>query len=155
MTYVLQELCHLVAVRAALRRHLIPDTPHYHARIVAPLMKHIHHVPFRPCHSRNIRRLIEEPVIAVGAFGNVPLVKRLNHHHQSKLITQAHKLGSRHIVRCPDSITAHVLKHQELMPECGHIDCRSQRSQVMMIAYPLEFAVTAVQEKSFFSDKFY
>ena len=49
MTDVLQELRNFVSDRAALGGNLIADAPHYHTRIVAIVVQHIHHIAF--CHS--------------------------------------------------------------------------------------------------------
>ena len=100
-------------------------------------MEHAYHVTLCP--------LVEIAVIPVLAFRVIPLVERLHHHHETHLVTKTDKFGRRHIVRCADRITAHVLQHCQLMPQRRHAHGRTERPQVMMVADALELPVLAVQ----------
>ena len=101
MAYILKEFSGLPAIIFKLRRHFIANAPHHYRRIVAELMQHIHHVLLGP--------LVEETMIAVLAFGHIPFVKGLNHHHHSHLVAKTDKLRGRHIVGSSDGITTHIL----------------------------------------------
>ena len=107
----------------------------------------VHDILFRP--------FIEEPVVAVFAFGDVPFVECLRHQHNAHFIAQLNELFCRHIVRCPDCITAHILEHCQLVPYRGGVHCRSERSQVVMQAYSLELAAFSVEEETFARPDFY
>ena len=78
VAYSLQEGEHLIALPVALRGHLVADAPHYYRGVVAEVAQHVLHVFLRP--------FIEEAVVSVLAFGDVPFVKRLHHHHESHLV---------------------------------------------------------------------
>lgn len=141
MTNVLQERSYLVTFRTALRRHFVSDAPHHHAGMVAILAKHVYHILLGP--------LLKEAVIAVFAFGNVPLVERFHHHHKAHLIAKFNQLRRRHVVRRTDGITSHIFQQCQLTAKSRYIDCGSQRAKVVMIAYPLELTMLAVQEETF------
>ena len=147
MADVLEEFRHFVAFRLALGRDLVADAPHHDTRVVAVLMEHVHHVPFSP--------FIEKAVVAVGAFGYVPFVERLYHHHEAHLVTKAHKFRSRHVVGCADGIAAHILQKVELMPKGGNIDGGAERAEVMMVADALELAALTVEIESLFRYELY
>ena len=134
MADVLQERGHLVAFGAALGGHFVADAPHHHAGVVAILAEHVHHILLRP--------LVEEAVVAVLTLGNVPLVERLEHHHETHLVTELHQLGRRHIVGGADGIATHVLEQRQLAAE------GTQRAEVVMVAHALELAVLAVEEEA-------
>ena len=101
MTDVLQELRNFVSDRAALGGNLIADAPHYHTRIVAIVVQHIHHIAFCP--------FVEVTVISVFTFGDVPFVERFDHHHESHFIAQFHEFGSRHIMGSTNGVASHIL----------------------------------------------
>ena len=120
MTDVLQELRNFVSDRAALGGNLIADAPHYHTRIVAIVVQHIHHIAFCP--------FVEVTVISVFTFGDVPFVERFDHHHESHFITQFHEFGSRHVVGSTNGIASHVFQECELVAKCRYVDGCTQRT---------------------------
>ena len=79
-----------VAAGVALARNLVAYAPHDHRGAVAVLAQHVDHVLFGP--------LVEVQMIAVAAFGDVPLVERLHHHHEAHLVAQGYQLGRGHVV---------------------------------------------------------
>ena len=113
----LEESRRLVTIGSALGRNLIADAPHDYGRRIPERMEHADHVTLGP--------LVEITMIAILAFGIVPLVERLHHHHETHLVTKTDKFGRRHIVRCADRITAHVLQHCQLMPQRRHAHGRT------------------------------
>ena len=108
-------------------------------------MQHAYHITLGP--------LVEITVITILAFGIVPLVERLHHHHETHFVTKTYELGSRCIVRSPHRIATHVLQHCQLMPQCRYAHGRSERTEVMVIADALEFPVLAVQVKALLRNK--
>ena len=141
----LEESRRLVTIGSALGRNLIADAPHDYGRRIPERMEHAYHVTLGP--------LVEITVITILAFGIVPLVERLHHHHETHFVTKAYKLGSRRIVRRPDRIATHVLQHCQLMPQCRYAHGRAERTEVMMIADTLELPVLAVQIKALLRDE--
>ena len=109
VAYILKETRHLVALRITLCRDLVAYAPKCHTRGIAPAAKHPHHIPLCPTYSGNIGLLIEETVISVLTFGNIPFIERLYHHHKAHFLTQLHQFRCRHIVGSTDGIAAHIL----------------------------------------------
>jgi len=147
VAYILQERSDFIALGTALRRHFVANAPHDHTRIITVMAQHIHHVPLRP--------FVEVTVIAVIAFGNIPFIERLYHHHKAHFVAKLHQFRSRHVVRCTDGIATHILQQRELAAESSHIDGSPQRPQVVMVADTLELTVLAVQEKTFVRHNLY
>ena len=50
-------------------------------------------------------------------------------------------------------VDTHVLKQFELMTQSRPVYCRAERSEIMVVAYALEFGRLSIEEKSFFGDK--
>ena len=140
MADVLKEFCDLISLDITLSRNFVTDAPDCDTRIVSPTAKHSDHISFCPCNSFYIRLFIKESVIAVLAFCNIPFIERLNHHHESELITKLYKFRSRHVVGSADCIAAHILKKEKLVSESSDIDSSSERAKIMVIADSLEFA---------------
>ena len=118
------------------------------------MVEHVYHIPLRPGHSFDVRFHMEPSMIAILTFCNIPLIKRLDHHHESHLITQTDKIRVGHIVSCSDCIATHILKQSQLMAKCRHIDCGAKRSEVMVVTYAVNLAGLAVKEESLLRDKF-
>ncbi len=140
MADILQERGYLITFRTALGRHFIADAPHHDTGIVAILTQHVHHVTFCP--------FAEVAVIAVLAFGNVPLVERFQHHHKTHLIAKLHQLRRRHIMGSAHGIATHIFQQRKLTAQGSYIDRSPQRSEVVMIAYSLKLAMLAIQEEA-------
>ena len=147
VAYILQERSNFIALGTALRRYFVANAPHDHTRIITVMAQHIHHVPLRP--------FVEVTVIAIIAFGNIPFIERLYHHHKAHFVAKFHQFRSRHVVRCTDGIAAHILQQRELAAESSHIDGSPQRSQVVMVADALKLTVLTVQEKTFVRHNLY
>ena len=146
MAYILQELDGLPSLRTALRRNLVTDAPHHHCRIAAELTEHVYHILLRP--------FIEETMVAVPAFGNIPFIERFHHNHHSHLCTQAHKIRSRHIMGSAYGIAAHILEHGYLTAQGRLIDGRTERSEVMVVAHALKLTGLSIEEEPFLGDIF-
>lgn len=136
----LKESRRLVTIGSALGRNLIADAPHDYGRRIPERMEHADHVTLGP--------LVEITMIAIPAFGIVPLVERLHHHHETHFITETYEFRSRRIVRRPYRIATHVLQHCQLMPQRRYAHGRAEWTEVVMIADALEFPVLAVQVKA-------
>ena len=104
------------------------------------MAQHVHHVFLRP--------FAEEAVITVLALGDIPFVERLQHHHKAHLVAQFHQFGSRHVVGGTYRVATHVLQHRQLAAQGSHIHGSPQRTEVVMVAHPLELAVLPVQEET-------
>ena len=61
------------------------------------MVKHIYHIPFCPDTAVSAI-LVEEAVVAVLAFGDVPLVEVFEHYHKAHLVAELDELLCRHIV---------------------------------------------------------
>ena len=121
--------------------HLITDTPHNHARIIAILMNQIHQIFLYP--------FIKHFVITILYFGCFPLVKWLGHYHHAHFITSFNQFGSRHIMWSTDGIAAHVFQDTNLTANTGIIGNTSQRSEIMVIAHTFEHGFLSIQEETF------
>lgn len=62
------------------------------------MVQHVHQIAFDP--------LVEIAVITVPALGHLPLVERLDHHHESHLVAQFDQRLGRHVVRRADGVAA-------------------------------------------------
>ena len=153
VTYILKEMNHLVSTFSPLGRNLVTNTPHYHRRIIAPLMEHAQHITLSPGHALDVRLLIKPSVIAILTLCHIPLVERLHHHHESHLITKANQIRIRHIVSRTDGITTHILEEGKLMTKSRNIYRCTQRSKVMVIAHTLKLGWLAVQIESLLRNK--
>ena len=82
VTYILQKLGYLITFGTTLSGNFISYAPHNHTRIITVMAKHIDHIFFCP--------FIKETMVSIRAFCNIPLIKRLKHHHETHFVTQFH-----------------------------------------------------------------
>ena len=61
------------------------------------MMEHVDHVSLRPDHAV-AAVLVEESVVSVLTFGDVPFVEILKHHHEAHLVAELDELLGRHVV---------------------------------------------------------
>ena len=141
-----EELGGVVSGFVALARNFVSDAPEDHRRVVAELVKHVHHVFLRP--------FVKEEMVAVAAFLDVPLVEWLYHHHESHLVAKSHKFRGRHVVGSADGVAAHLFEQSELVTESGLVDGAAQGTQVMVVAYAPYLAHLAVEEESLVRNDF-
>lgn len=73
------------ALRTGLIPHLVADAPHHDAGMIAVAPDHGAQVLLCP--------FVEQPVIPVGHFGDLPLIKGLIHNHQPQLVADLKQLG--------------------------------------------------------------
>ena len=151
MANVLQPLGYNQSLRLPLRRHLVSDAPHDYGSVVAEMMEHVYHVSLRPYPAVSAV-LVEESVVSVLAFGDVPFVEVLAHDHESHLVAKLDQLFGRHVVRGAYRVAAHVLQHRELAADGSFIDSRSERTEVMVEADSAELALLSVEEESLVRD---
>ena len=142
MADVLQEAGRLDAARDALRGNLVADAPHHHTRVVAIVAEHVDHVALRPC--------VEEPVVAVLTLGDIPLVERLQHHHESQLVAEPDQFGRRHVVRSADGIAAHVLEDAQLPADGRFVHGGAERAEVVVQADAFDLPALPVQFEAAF-----
>ena len=129
------------SVGSPLAGYLVADGPHHHGGTVAVALHHVGDVFGGP--------LFEEGTIAVGRFRTeTPVIKGFNHQHHAQFIAQLHQLGSRHVVGGADGIGSHILQQLHLMAEGRTVDGSSQRTQVVVVADPLELGGYTVEEES-------
>ncbi len=100
------------------------------------MSKHFYHVTLGP--------FVPEAMVTVAALGNLPFVKRLNHHHKAHLVTKLYKLRIGHVMGSAHRIAAHLLQHLKLMTQSISIDCGTEWTKVMMVTYSLKLAMMAV-----------
>ena len=111
------------------------------------MVKHVDHVPFSP--DRSVAAVfVEESVVSVLAFRDVPFVEVLAHHHESHLVAELDKFFCRHIVGSSDSIATHVLEDGELSADRRLVYCSSERSEIMVQTYSADFSLLSVEEES-------
>ena len=113
------------------------------------MMQHIDHISFRPYTSVSAV-LAEESVVAVFAFGDVPFVEILAHHHEAHFVAEFDEFLCRHVVRGADCVASHILQNRELTTDGGFVYCGSERTEVVMKADSAELTAFAVEEESFF-----
>ena len=85
------------------------------------MVEHIDHIPFSP-YAPVSAVLVEESVVAVFAFGDVPFVEILAHHHKAHFVAELDQFFCRHIVRGADGVAAHILENCELAADGSFID---------------------------------
>ena len=127
-------------------RNLVTDTPHHDSRAVPVMSDKIDEVLFCP--------LLEIEVIAVLHLRSYPTVEGLGHEHHTHLVTNLDKFWSRHIVGCSDGVATHILKHTDLSADTGFIGYRTERTEIMVVAYTLEYSLLTVKEESLIRSKF-
>ena len=118
------------------------------------MMEHVDHVSLRPDHAV-AAVLVEESVVSVLTFGDVPFVEILQHHHEAHLVAELDELLGRHVVGCADGVASHVLEHCELPAESCLVDGCSKRAEVVVQADSAELARLAVEEESLVRDDLY
>ncbi len=138
---ILKTQSRLAIALGPLIRHFVADAPHNYRGIVAVVAHHVLEVTLHP--------FVEEKIIAVLTLGFVPLVESLHHKHHTHFICSLDKLGCRHVVRCTDGICAHILEDAYLATDSSIVDSRTEHSEIMMLAYALEFHLAAIEEETF------
>jgi len=118
------------------------------------MVEHVDHVSLRPDYAV-AAVFVEESVVSVFAFRDVPFVEILEHHHEAHLVAEFDELLGRHVVGCADGVASHVLEHCELSAESGLVDGCSKRTEVMVQADSAELARLAVEEESLVRDDLY
>ena len=76
--------------------------------------------------------LFEETCIAILTFGINPHVETLCHHHHAQRVVDLHLHGRRHVVRRTDGVASHILEDKHLTDESIAIDCRPERSEIVV-----------------------
>ena len=109
------------------------------------MMDHIDHILLRP--------VGEEAMVAVLAFGDIPFVEGLDHHHEAHLVAEFHELGRGHIVRGADGVAAHLLQERELVAQGGAVDRGAERAQVVVVAHALDLPQFSIQVESLLGDE--
>ena len=94
--------------------------------------------------------LVEKQIITVFTLGYRPFIERLGHYHQTHFIAKFHLPRSRNIMCRANSIAAHLFHDEQLTPQSGFIDSRTQRAEVMMQADAFEFTRNTIEDKPFF-----
>ena len=142
VAYVAQGAGYLRAEAAIgpLLGYLVADAPHDDAGVVAELPEKIDQVSFSP--------LVEQTVVAVGAFGQFPLVERLGHEHHAHLVAGLHQFRGGHVVGGADGVAAHVPEDAYLSADGRIVDRRTQRAEVVVQAYAFEAGLLAVEEET-------
>ena len=137
------ELAGAVQIAKAPVRHLFPDfvarAPEDHARVVAVSMHKVDDVALVP-------GLIIKVVI-VGSLTQLPAVKQLVHHHKAHAIAEIEQLRRGRVVGGADGVAAHRLEDFQLALSGPLVECRSERAEVVMIAYALDFHHAVVEQK--------
>ena len=111
------------------------------------MMEHVDHVPFSPYAAVSAVN-VEESVVSVLTFRDVPFIEIFAHHHKAHFIAELDELLGRHVVGCPDSVAAHVLEDGELTADGCLADRGSERAEVVVEAYSAELACLAVEEEA-------
>ena len=91
---------------------------------------------------------VVEKVVSVTALGCLPFVETFSHNHHPHLVAGFDQFGCRHIVRCTNGITAHVFEDTYLSADRCVVDCCSQWSQIVMVAYASKVCFHSVQVKA-------
>ena len=94
---------------------------------------------------------VEEPCIAVPALGIDPHIEALRHHHHSQRVAELHQEFRRHIVCRADGIRPHVLHALYPAYQGRLVLCRTERSEVVMEADPLDLPHHAIQLEALFT----
>ena len=144
---VAQPCRNLVSVGRPLRGDLVADAPHHNRGVVAEVVQHVDHVALGP--------LVEEAVVAVLAFGHVPLVEGLDHHHESHLVAQLDKLRVGHVVRGAYGVAPHILEQGELTSQRRPVHRGAQRAEVVVQTHAAELAHASVEEESLVGAQLY
>ena len=111
------------------------------------MMQHIDHISFCPYPSVSAV-LVEESMVSVFAFCDVPFVEILAHDHEAHFVAEFYKLFCRHVVRGADGVAAHILEDGQLASDGSLVDCRSERAEIVMEAYSAELAAFSVEEEA-------
>ena len=137
---IVQALGYVKAVRVDGVVYLVADAPHYNARVIA--------VALYPAAYVALRIFNIETVVVVFGLSLFPHIKGFAVNEKSHLVAELHKLSCRHIVRCTDSIHAHLLHHTELTcKRCG-IHSGAESAKVVVHADTVHFDHPAVKDKS-------
>ena len=97
--------------------------------------------------------LCKEACIPIFAFRINPHIEAFGHDHHSHGVANLHLPGRRHIVGRTNSIAAHILEDAQLAYECSLVDSSAKGPEIMMQAYPFNFAGNPIElEAMLFAD---
>ena len=134
-----QHLRRTPAFRIALFVDLVADRPQNNARMVAVTADHVDDIL---C---SVFAVVFR--VTVGDLRKVPFVKEFVHDHKTEFVTKGEQFRRRRIVAGTDGVHAHFAHETELTAESRNVDRRTERTEVVVVADPVELDVTAVEEE--------
>ena len=126
--------------RITLLRNFVAHTPHHHRSIIAVMMHQINHILFSP--------VVPEEIIPVSHLGCFPFVETFGHDHHPHFVAGANQFRSGHIVRCADGIHSHIFHDTNLTSNGSIVYSSTERSQIVVITYTLEYRFHSIEIKS-------
>ena len=91
--------------------------------------------------------IVPEEVVIICYFSDFPTVERLVHHEDAHTVTEIEKFGSRRIVTRAEGVNSHFLENLQLAFRSAGIECRSQCSEVVVVANTVELNALSIEEK--------
>ena len=91
---------------------------------------------------------VEQHMIVVFRFLQIPDIKRFHHHHHTHLVAELNKFWRRHVVRGADGIATHVFEQANLMANSAFMHGCSECAEVVVEAHALKLTDRVVEEKS-------
>ena len=95
-----------------------------------------------------LRPFVEESCVVVLRLAASPHVERLVHDDESHRVAHGEEFGCRGIMRAAYGVGAHLLEYAQLAVERIFIYGSSEASEVVMLAYSVDFHRLAVERES-------
>ena len=98
--------------------------------------------------------VLPEQAVVVLRLAMFPAIEGFVHDQNPHTIAEVKQLRSGHVMACPQSVHPHFLENLELALGGAKVESRSECSQILMVANPIEPHAFSIEKKSFVGNKF-